>query len=51
MRAFSNIFVGTTGLAMVAGAAVPAAAQYGQYPNQYGNQSVVGSVINSVLGN
>ena len=50
MRAFSNIFVGTTGLAMVAGAAVPAAAQYGQYPNQYGNQSVVGSVIESVLG-
>ena len=36
---------------MIAGVAVPAAAQYGQYPNQYGNQGVVGSVINSVLGN
>ena len=54
MRAFSGIFAGTAGLAMVAGAAVPASAQYNQYPNpypnQYGNQSVVGSVINSVLG-
>jgi len=35
---------------MVVGAAAPAAAQYNQYPNQYGSPNVIGSVVNSVLG-
>jgi hypothetical protein len=43
MYAFSKILTGAAGLAMVAGVATPAAAQYG-----YGNP--VGQVINQVLG-
>lgn len=50
MNILSKMMVGSAGLAMIAGAAAPAAAQY--YP-QYGNQNsggVVGSIINNVLG-
>ena len=55
MNMFHKMMVGTAGLAMIAGAAAPAAAQqygYSQYDNQYGNQggSVVGQILNNVLG-
>ena len=51
MTMFRKILAGSAGLAMVAGVAAPAAAQYGQYPNQgYGQGGVIGQVINSVLG-
>ena len=51
MRVFPKILTGAAGLAMIAGAATPAVAQYNQYGNQYGNNGgVVGAVINSVLG-
>ncbi len=45
MLAVSKILTGVAGLALVAGAAAPAAAQY--YP---GSGNVVGQVINQVLG-
>jgi len=49
------MLAGSAGLAMIAGAAAPAAAQgygYPQYGQQYGNQGggVVGQIINNVLG-
>lgn len=48
MSTFSNILIGTAGLAIMAGAA-PAAAQYA--PNSgYNDGGVIGAVINSVLG-
>jgi len=48
MYAFPRILTGAAGLAMVAGVATPAAAQYGYgYP---GGGNVVGQVINQVLG-
>jgi len=57
MLAYSKILTGMAGLAMVAGAAAPAAAQYQYgYPNSgygYGypnSGNVVGQVINQVLG-
>src|SRR5688572_13471842 len=55
MTMFTKILTGSAGLAMIAGAAAPAAAQYNQYPNQYPNQGygqggVIGQVINNVLG-
>lgn len=56
MNMFHKMLVGSAGLAMIAGAAAPAAAQnygYPQYGNQYGNQNsggVLGSIINGVLG-
>ena len=44
-----TILMGSAGLAMVAGAAAPAAAQYA--PNYgYNNNNTIGAVINSVLG-
>lgn len=50
MTMINKLLVGSTGLAMLAGVASPAAAQYGA--PQYGNpsQNVVGAIINSVLG-
>ncbi len=56
MNILHKMMVGSAGLAMIAGAAAPAAAQgygYPQYGNQYGNQNsggVVGAIINGVLG-
>lgn len=55
MNMFHKMMVGSASLAMLAGAAAPAAAQqygYPQYDNQYGNQNggVVGQIINQVLG-
>ena len=53
MNMFHKLMVGSAGLAMIAGAAAPAAAQGYGYPNQqYGNQGggVVGQIINNVLG-
>lgn len=55
MNMLHKMMVGSAGLAMIAGAAAPAAAQqygYPQYDNQYGNQNggVVGQIINQVLG-
>ena len=56
MNMFSKILTGSAGLAMIAGAAAPAAAQnyqYPQYGQQYGNQNnggVLGAIINNVLG-
>ncbi len=55
MTMFTKILTGSAGLAMIASAAAPAAAQYNQYPNQYPNQGygqggVIGQVINNVLG-
>ncbi len=55
MNLMHKMMVGSASLAMLAGAAAPAAAQqygYPQYDNQYGNQSggVVGQIINQVLG-
>ena len=56
MNMFHKMLVGSAGLAMIAGAAAPAAAQnygYPQYDPQYGNQNqggVLGSIINGVLG-
>jgi hypothetical protein len=47
MQHLSTILTGAAGLAMIVGAAAPAAAQYNQ-PNN--NGGVVGAVINSVLG-
>lgn len=48
MSTFTNILVGTAGLAIMAGAA-PATAQYA--PNSgYSDGGVIGAVINSVLG-
>lgn len=52
MNIINKLLVGSAGLAMVAGMAAPAAAQYA-YPPQYGTNnggSVVGAIINSVLG-
>ncbi|MCY7271452.1 MAG: hypothetical protein LH485_05290 [Sphingomonas bacterium] len=52
MNMFHKLMVGSAGLAMIAGAAAPAAAQGYGYP-QYGNQNsggVVGAIINGVLG-
>lgn len=52
MNMFHKMLVGSAGLAMIAGAAAPAAAQNYGYP-QYGNQNsggVLGSIINGVLG-
>jgi len=52
MNIINKLLVGSAGLAMVAGMAAPAAAQYG-YPPQDGTtngNSVVGAIINSVLG-
>lgn len=48
MRAFSGILTGAAGLAMAAGAAAPASAQYNQYGTN--NGGVVGAVIDSILG-
>lgn len=51
MNMINKILVGSTGLAILAGAAAPVAAQ--QYPSQqYGNQggSVVGQILDNVLG-
>ena len=56
MNMVQKMLVGSAGLAMIAGAAAPAAAQnygYQQYGSQYGNQNsggVLGSIINGVLG-
>ena len=56
MNMVQKMLVGSAGVAMIAGAAAPAAAQnygYPQYGQQYGNQNsggVIGSIINSVLG-
>lgn len=60
MNMFHKMMVGSAGLAMIAGAAAPASAQYygnpqygQQYGQQYGNQNsggVVGAIINGVLG-
>jgi hypothetical protein len=52
MAMLRKILAGSAGLAMIAGAAAPAAAQYNQYPNQgYGQQGgVIGQVLDSVLG-
>jgi hypothetical protein len=53
MTVFGKTLAGAAGLAMMAGAAVPAAAQPypGQgYPPGYGNQDSVGQVIDQVLG-
>lgn len=50
MNILNKLLVGSAGLAMIAGAAAPAAAQY--YP-QYGNQNsggTVGAIINNVIG-
>jgi len=52
MNILHKMMVGSAGLAMIAGAAAPAAAQGYGYP-QYGNQNtggVVGAIINGVLG-
>jgi hypothetical protein len=49
MTIFARILTGSAGLAMLAGAAAPAAAQYA--PNYgYNNNNSIGAVINSVLG-
>jgi hypothetical protein len=50
MKLLNTIMAGSTGLALLAGAAAPAAAQYGNqgYGNPGGN--VVGEIINNVLG-
>ena len=53
MSARTKIMAGAAGLAALAGFAAPAAAQY--YPGQgygsgYGNNNVVGAIINSVVG-
>ena len=54
MTNFAKILTGAAGLAMVAGAAAPAAAQYapyGGYNQGYNNGgNSIGAVINSVLG-
>lgn len=53
MNMINKMMVGSAGLAMIAGAAAPAAAQQYGYPDQqYGNQNggVVGQIINQVLG-
>jgi len=55
MNMFRKLMAGSAGLAMIAGAAAPAAAQdygYPQYGQQYGNQGggVVGQILNNVLG-
>ncbi len=52
MNMINKMMVGSAGLAMIAGAAAPAAAQQYGYPNQqYGNQGgVVGQILNQVLG-
>ena len=56
MTMLHKMMVGSAGLAMLAGAAAPVAAQnygYPQYGQQYGNQNqggVVGAIINGVLG-
>ncbi len=53
MNLINKMMVGSAGLAMIAGAAAPAAAQQYGYPNQqYPNQggSVVGQILNNVLG-
>ncbi|HEV2044598.1 MAG TPA: hypothetical protein VGR05_07970, partial [Sphingomicrobium sp.] len=52
MNMFHKMLVGSAGLAMIVGAAAPAAAQNYGYPSQqYGNQGgVVGAIINGVLG-
>ena len=51
MTILAKILIGTAGLAMVAGAAAPAAAQSYPYGSGYGNSGgVVGQVINQVLG-
>ena len=50
MNKLRKMMVGSASLAMIAGAAAPAAAQnYPQYGNQSGGQTV-GSIINNVLG-
>ena len=60
MKAITKILAGAAGLAAVV-ASAPAAAQYGGYPGYpggaypgygygYGNQNVVGSILNSILG-
>ena len=51
MSALTKILTGAAGLAAAVGFASPAAAQY--YPNQgygYGNNNVLGQVVNNVLG-
>ncbi|MEO7365557.1 MAG: hypothetical protein ABIW03_04480 [Sphingomicrobium sp.] len=51
MTVFRKMLIGSAGLAMVAGAAAPAAAQYApNYGYNNNNQSTIGAVINSVLG-
>lgn len=55
MTIFTKILAGSAGVAMLAGMAAPAAAQYNPYPNQYPSQGygqggVVGQIINNVLG-
>lgn len=50
MTNFTRILTGAAGLAMVAGAAAPAAAQYAPNYGYNNNQSAIGAVINSVLG-
>lgn len=50
MTVFKNILIGSAGLAMVAGAAAPAAAQYAPNYGYNNNNSTIGAVINSVLG-
>jgi len=50
MMAVSKILTGTAGLALVAGAAAPAAAQYYPQPGYgYGNNPV-GTIVNQILG-
>ena len=53
MNIVNKLLVGSASVAMLVGAAAPAAAQtpyYGQYGNNTNNGGVVGAIINSVLG-
>ena len=53
MTIFAKILTGTAGIAMIAGAAAPAAAQtypYGGYNQGYGSNGGVGGIISQILG-
>jgi hypothetical protein len=50
MTTFAKILTGAAGLAMVAGAAAPAAAQYAPYGGYNQGYNTIGGVIDSVLG-
>ena len=49
MTILAKILTGSAGLAMIAGVAAPASAQYYPQPG-YGNQGTVGQVIGQILG-